>query len=35
MTDHFFGGDGGEKEAVHQFLILAEIVTRLLLTTLT
>jgi len=22
MTDHFFGGEGGEKEAVHQFSVI-------------
>ncbi|MCX6221264.1 MAG: hypothetical protein NTZ69_09755 [Bacteroidia bacterium] len=24
MTDHFFGGEGGEKEAGHQFSVIAE-----------
>jgi hypothetical protein len=24
MTDHFFEGEGGEKEAGHQFSIIAE-----------
>jgi len=24
MTDHFFGGEGGEKEADHQFSVIAE-----------
>jgi len=35
MTDHFFGCEGGEKEAGYNYDYIKKLMTRLLLSTLT